>query len=126
MEKVNKDPDKIKKTAETHTGMKRTEQARENISHGIKEYHANSEDGGAKRSGKGMRYIYNPETKKSKRISKCDPTPKGWVKGTGPKNTTNYKGMNKGSYFGHHKDTLQIKRFQKDDILPEGWIKGRP
>lgn len=119
----NKDPEKIRKTAETHRGMKRSEQAKKNMSEAAKNL---PDDIKLKRSGRGMTYIYNTETEEVKRISKDEQLPDGWITGSGPKKSTKYKDMNKGSFFGYNIDTLQIKRFQKGESLPDNWVKGRP
>lgn len=83
MDKINHNPEKIQKMAETHTGMKRSDIAKKNISKGIKDYYSNSKDGGASRSGKGCIYIHNPETGEAKRIQKIEKIPSGWKQGIG-------------------------------------------
>lgn len=83
MNKINHNPIKIKRMAETHTGMKRSINAKKNISKGIRDYYKNNKDGGASRSGKGCVYIHNPTTGDIKRIKKIDSIPSGWEKGTG-------------------------------------------
>ena len=83
MDKINHNPEKIKKMAETHTGMKRSDIAKKNISNGIIGYYKNSEDGGAARSGKGCIYINNPSTGEAKRILKSEQIPSGWIRGLG-------------------------------------------
>ena len=69
--------------AETHTGMKRSDFAKKNISKGISDYYKNSKDGGTARSGKGCIYINNPKTGEARRIHKSDSIPSGWKRGTG-------------------------------------------
>jgi len=118
----NRDPEKIRKTAETHRGMERSEQAKFNMSNAAKNA---SEEVKLKRSGKGMIYIHNQVTGEVKRVKKGTII-EGWLPGSGSKKSDKYKGMNKGTYFGYNEDTLKIKRFQKDDELPTGWKKGRP
>jgi len=83
MDKINHNPNKIRKMAETHTGMKRSDSAKKNISKGISDYYKNSKDGGASRSGKGCIYIHNPKTGEAKRINKDKEIPYGWKRGTG-------------------------------------------
>ena len=83
MLKINHNPKKIQKTAETHTGMKRSDSAKKNISKGIKDYYQNSDDGGSARSGKSCIYINNPSTGEAKRINKSEQIPSGWIRGTG-------------------------------------------
>ena len=126
MAKINKNPEKIRKTAEKHRGMKRSEETKKNVSEAIKKLY---ESDPAKKDaivGKGCRYIYNLELKKQKRIGKNDPVPKGWKLGMLPRDKSSYSGLNKGSYFGHDPKTLKLKRFQKGEEMPEGWVKGRP
>ena len=86
MNKINKNPEKIRKMAETHTGMKRTDSAKKNILRGISDYYKNSIDGGAARSGKGCMYIHNIITRKSKRIKRGENIPDGWKQGSGKRN----------------------------------------
>ena len=80
----NKNPDKIRKAAATHTGMKRSEHARKNMSdaalnasHEVKRL----------RSGIGCIYIHNPITKEIKRINSSTSIPFGWFRGTGVRTT---------------------------------------
>jgi hypothetical protein len=82
MLKINKNPDKIKKMAEKHKGMKRSDNARNNISIAAKKNHAKNPN----LCGKGCIYIYNPKNGESKRFDKKEKIPEGWMKGTGPRN----------------------------------------
>ena len=78
MLKINKNPNKIKKTAASHLGMKRSNKAKENISNGI----INSLKNPIirqNRSGKGLVYIYNPIIDIVKRFNKNENLPKGWI-----------------------------------------------
>jgi len=83
MDKINHNPEKIQRMAETHTGMKRSDIAKKNITKGIKDYYKNSKDGGISRSGKDCIYIHNPETGEAIRIQKSEQIPTGWKHGTG-------------------------------------------
>ena len=83
MLKINHNPEKIKRMAEAHTGMKRSDIARKNISEGIKNYHKNNIEESKRISGKGCIYINNPSTGEAKRIRKFEQIPSGWVRGTG-------------------------------------------
>ena len=74
MIKINKNSEKIKKTAEKHRGMKRSNETRKNISESLKGKPANN---------KGMIFIHNPETSERKYIKAGDVIPTGWVKGMG-------------------------------------------
>ena len=118
----NTDPGKIRKTAETHTGMVRSAKAKKNMS--LAAINA-SKEVKLRRSGRGMVYIHNPQTMEMKRQLSSDIIPEGWLSGSGPKNSDKYIGMNEGSYFGHHPITLQCKRFQRNAPLLEGWVRGR-
>jgi hypothetical protein len=122
MMKINKNPEKIAKMAETHRGMKRSDEAKRNISEARKQTYLR--DGGVS-IGKGSRYIYNPNTKEIKRYLKDDTIPEGWVAGSGPKDKEKYKNVHKGSVFAHHKDTKQNKRFRSKEHLPEDFIIGK-
>lgn len=119
----NKDPEKIRKTAEAHRGMERSDKAKRNMSEAALNASA---DVKLKRSGIGNVYIYNTVTGEVRRVEKNDRLPLGWVFGSGPKNSTRYKDMNKGSFFCHDPKTKQIKRIQKGRAMPERWVKGRP
>ena len=122
-DKINKNPIKIQKTADFHRGRKRSNTTRKKISESV----LNSSPSVKKlRSGKGKMYIYNPITYISKRHDPHTQIPDGWIAGSGPKTSLNYKNMNKGSFFGYDPHTMQIKRFQKGKTLPEGWVRGRP
>lgn len=122
MEKINKNPEKIAKMAEAHRGMKRSEDAKKNISEARKKTYMR--DGGVS-FGKGCRYIYNPLTKESKRFPKEDVLPEGWIWGTGPKDKDRYKNLNKGSVFAYHKDTKKHKRFKSKEHVTEDYIIGK-
>lgn len=69
MSKINKNPEKIRKAAEAHTGMKRSDENKENMSAArIKVLENSSEKDRAKMTGKGMRYITNVKTWKRFRV----------------------------------------------------------
>ena len=67
--------------AETHRGMKRNDDAKKNISEAAKKNHEKN----PLLCGRGCIYIYNPETKESKRFNKNEKIPCGWIQGTGPR-----------------------------------------
>ena len=128
MEKINKNPDKIRKTAEKHRGMKRTEDGCKNISQGINEALKNPEVR-LRRSGKGQKYAHNPDTKELKRFYPDEQIPEGWVWGAPRQSDATKKQRSeslKGSYFAYHKDTKEVKRFKKTEKITNDWIKGRP
>ena len=85
MMKINKNPEKIKKMADKHRGMKRSEEAKRNISIATKELHAKFPD----LCGRGCIYIHKPETKEIKRSNKNEPIPDGWLRGSGMKKNKN-------------------------------------
>jgi len=122
MRKINTDPQKIEKTAAKHRGMKRSDEARCNISIS----HRNmSVDQKKSRSGSGCIYIISDETGEIKR-HKGD-IPEGWSRGTGPKkNKENYKANNKGSFFTYNIYTGKLKRLQQGEEVPPDHIKGKP
>jgi hypothetical protein len=122
MEKINKNPDKIAKMAEKHRGMKRSEEAKKNMSEGMKAAFLKN---GPKSKGGGMKYIYNPVEKKAKRIEANEEIPDGWVKGSGPKNSWNYLNLHKNSVFAYDPVTMQERRFKNEDEIPNNFIKGR-
>jgi hypothetical protein len=73
MLKINKNPEKIRKTAEKHRGMKRSEETRRKISESKR---------GAIASNKGKICIHNIETKKRAYIDVNESIPDGWAIGS--------------------------------------------
>lgn len=71
MDKINKNPEKIAKMAEKHRGMKRSDEAKVNISEAKKASFANktNEEIGAT-VGRGMKYVTDTITRKSRRVPK--------------------------------------------------------
>lgn len=74
---INKNPDKIRKTAEKHKGSKRTTETCSNISKAIKEKYNNGFITGTK----GKSCYYNKELDQLKYFSKDEHIPDGWIKG---------------------------------------------
>lgn len=74
MLKINKNPEKIRKTAEKHTGMKRSDKTKRKISESKK---------GSIPKNAGMRLIHNIETMERKYIAKDEQIPQGWSIGMG-------------------------------------------
>jgi len=127
MIKINKNPEKIKKTANKHRGTKRSLQACSNVANGLQKKIDTDPVWAAQHSGKNMRYIHNPVSMEIRRIKKEDALPIGWLTGSGPKkNTSKYKSINKGSVFAYDPVTLQIKRYKFKNQVPFNWISGRP
>ena len=77
-DKINHNPEKIRKTAEKHRGMKRSEEAKKNMSDGLKEYYASHQV-----SNKGKVWIHNPETNEKKYVERTMVIPDGWLPGMG-------------------------------------------
>jgi len=125
MLKINHNPEKIRKMAEAHTGMKRSANAKTNISKGIIDSIKNDPEKHRRRSGTGSIYIHNPETNEVKRQSKDHHIPEGWIRGSGPAKNRCYDGLNLGSVFAYNPETKQNKRFKNKESVPNGWILGR-
>lgn len=107
MEKINKNPDKIRKTAEKHKGMKRSEDTRNNISKSLQ---------GKPSHNKGTIMAYNPLNNEVRYFLGIDQIPSDWVKGSPfVKNTP--KG--KKSYT----DGKEYKMFTPG-TEPDGWVLG--
>jgi len=122
MDKINYNPTKIKKTAAKHRGMKRSDEAKRNMS--ISHLNLSAEQKKAK-SGVGCFYIINNETKEVKRH--IGEIPLGWSRGSGPKkNKERYKSLNKGSFFAYNIHTGELIRLQQGTEIPQHYIKGRP
>jgi hypothetical protein len=116
MIKINKNPEKIKKMAEKHRGMKRSEEAKKNIRDGILKSRENNKENISKISGKGSIYIYNSVANVCKRHNPDITIPDGWVKGTGKKCIEKY-------IFICDTTTNKIKRHPISQDIPTGWIK---
>lgn len=71
-DKINKNPEKIRKTAEKHTGMKRTDEAKKNMSNAKK---------GKSPNNKGKKYYYNPANPLEKILCFESEAPQGWING---------------------------------------------
>lgn len=80
--KINKNPEKIRKTAEKHRGMKRSEETRQRQSQSKKEF---IEKNGTVSFGKGMIYVHHKDTGEIKRVSKEFNLGEEWIRGTGIK-----------------------------------------
>lgn len=72
--KINRNPEKIRKTAEKHRGMKRSEQAKENMSKAKK---------GNPAPNKGTFHYHDPINRINKQFSNIEDVPKGWKRGSG-------------------------------------------
>lgn len=105
LKKINSNPEKIKKTAEKHTGMKRSDQTRKNISDSLR---------GKPSPNKGKRLIVNNTTQEKIFISVKNLIPEGWSIATlgGKKN------LGKKSYTNGEKYKMFVPGEE-----PIGWIK---
>jgi group I intron endonuclease len=72
----NKNPEKIRKTAEAHRGMKRSDESKKKMSEAAKNRGANN---------KGTIWIHNPETLERRMIHKDKEIPHGFCRGLGPR-----------------------------------------
>lgn len=72
----NRDPEKIRKTAEKHRGMKRSDESRQRMSKAAKRRGA---------TNKGTIWVHNPDTLKRRMINKNEEIPDGFIRGYGPR-----------------------------------------
>jgi len=107
--KTNKDPDKIKKTADKHRGMKRSDETKARISEAKKNKPAHN---------KNKFFAYDPQTKETRLFSTREEIPEHWVPGV----YKEYSPKNKKSYT----DGTTYRMFEPGKE-PEGWyLQGRP
>lgn len=112
-DKINKNPEKIAKTAAKHKGMKRTEKTCKNISNAKKQYYEKNIV-----FNKDCIFIHNIKTGERKYISKNDIVPNGWQLGIG---STQAKGK---KWYMNPNDFSQTKNFSENEEIPDGWIPG--
>jgi len=110
-DKINKNPAKIAKAAATHRGMKRSEEAKANMSTA-----AIQRCFEIPMHNKGKKVVHNPITKEILYLPKAAPIPESFVFGTGI--------STKGGKWIHNPITKQIFRLF-DGELPEGFVFGR-
>ena len=103
---INKNPDKIKKTAETHKGMKRSKETCLRISQSLK---------GVPSSTIGRTTIWNIETKEVVYVSPDSEIPTGWNWGRPKETRSRGKAYNNGYI---------MKLFKPCQEIPEGWVEG--
>lgn len=106
MNKINKNPDKIQKTANKHRGMKRSHEARMKMSK-AKE--------GFVPTNKGKIYAYDPTTLKAKHFDNKEIVPENYIIGM-PSRRNDFKWYNKEG---------KIKKIYYNEEVPEGWNPGR-
>lgn len=109
--KINKNPEKIRKTAEKHRGSKRSEETCKRISDAVKSRY----DNGGSSSIKGRVCYHDPETEEIKFIPKHQSPPDGWIKGNPRTKKKVY----------YDPTTLECKRFKPGEE-PTGWLLGHP
>lgn len=119
MDKINHDPEKIRKMADTHRGMKRSDESKKRMSESKNEY---IKKYGCEFIGKGMIYIHNPTTDERKRVKKDYIIPEGWIRGLGRQKKRKPKGVN---MYIRNISTNKEKVIKKTDDIPVGWEKGR-
>lgn len=110
---TNRNPEKIRKTAEKHRGRKRPESTRAKISEKLKQSIVDRGHGYSKNS----KFYYSPSNPSE--IKMCfteDDIPDGWVLGNG---------KIKGLVLYFDPETKETRRFRPGQ-QPEGWEKGNP
>jgi len=125
MDKINKNPEKIEKMRLKHIGMKRSKEAIENMKQAQLKISSDDPQKSSEFRGKGKIYIHDPISKEIKRISKSEPIPVGWVKGSGVNRKGSHKNLHKGSVFAYDPITLKNRRFPNKEQIPENYIIGR-
>lgn len=119
MDKINHDPEKIRKMAEKHRGMKRSDTCKLNMSESKKRFIA---ENGTEFIGKGCKYSHNPITGERKRVNADAVLPEGWKWGLGKQDKQKPKGVN--TYI-KNEITKEEKCVSKDAEIPLGWELGR-
>lgn len=113
VERINKNPDKIRKTATKHKGMKRSKETCDRIS--VAKKQANADRGYSARTG--CYSYYDPKDHNIHIFCLPEQAPSGWIRGNAKlKNTVPY--MNRDGV---------IKRFHKDNLpTEEEWQAWNP
>jgi len=106
MNKINKNPEKIRKTAEKHRGMKRSEETKQRI---------RESKIGLKSNTKDKTTIWNPETQEIRYIPKTADCPVGWIFGKPKEKSSRGKAYNNG---------VHVKLFKDNENIPIGWVRG--
>ena len=110
----NKDPEKIKKTAEKHKGMKRTNETKKNISDAKKRFF---EINGPESNGLGQCYVHHRVTKEIKRVTKDFILGSDWLPGYGYNKT-------KGNIWIYNTETKERKSVKPDFSFTLPWVRG--
>jgi hypothetical protein len=106
MEKINQNPEKIKKTAEKHRGMKRTEETKKNISNSLM---------GKSSANKGKFTLINETTGETCYVYSLENIPNGWKRGS----IAGIKNKGRKSYT----DGKIFKMYVPGE-QPDGWVLG--
>jgi hypothetical protein len=106
MNKINKNPDKIEKTASKHRGMKRSPETCKRISESIK---------GHPPTIKGKIAAYHKETKQVKYFNEVSEIPEDFIKGSVS------AGIKRGVAYNNG---IIVKLVKEGDEIPEGFVKG--
>ena len=80
-DKINKDPEKIRKTAEKHRGMTRSDESKRRIAEGVRKSYERRKALGKSSHNKGKIGIVNCETGEIRYIAKNEEIPIGWKRG---------------------------------------------
>ena len=107
--KTNIDLEKIKKTADKHRGMKRSEESKQLMSEKAK-----ARFDGKPANNKGLKVFFNPLNPEEIVHRLLEDAPVGWERG-------NPKSRNKTTY--KCPETGKNKRFSKEESPPDGWVK---
>ena len=119
MDKINHDPEKIRKMAETHRGMKRSDASKLNMSEAKKRFIA---ENGTAFIGAGCKYSHNPITGERKRVNADAILPDGWLWGMGKQGKQKPKGVN---IYIKNEITKEEKCIPKNTEIQLGWEIGR-
>ena len=119
MDIINHNPEKIRKMAEAHRGMKRSDTCKLNMSESKKRFIAKN---GTEFIGKGCKYSHNPITGERKRVNADTILPDGWLWGLGKQDKIKPKGINK---YIKNEITKEERCVPKNTEIPLGWEIGR-
>jgi hypothetical protein len=120
--RVNKNPEKIRKTAEKHRGMKRTNETKINQSESKQRLISKiGKEEFSKLIGKGQIYIHNCETGEVKRIKKEDYFEYPWLEGSGKNHNTNTRYMYRP---GVDTKSIRVKESETEEHLNLGYTFG--
>lgn len=116
MQKLNRDPEKIRKTAEKHRGMKRSEETCKNISLARKDFFLNNPE--ASLALRERKYMHNSLTGEIKTYVGDFILEPPWFLGNGKRHNT-------GTRYIHNPETLESRRIKPEETFELPWILGR-